>query len=390
MSVRIRSSSVGAHPRPKPVLVSRAGSNVPVATEVRCGCQFFQSDSLLPDRINPVGQSRPESSVDYYVETISRPISPISVNDPNYDSDPHFARPGSRISNHSHVEIIRPEPIIISGPFHRDSPTSFRPIQERPLRIPSTQNNYNMEDTQQFARVVVDPHLVRETTPVRPSLIGKDRLSDRHINVSSQILRNRSRSTSLHGADNVGKIVKTVSFEFGGPDGPDQYRSPYAEHDLTKRSITGSVTNNNNGGSASAAIGNKSSAHSFVKFERKDRSSQDRYFNNDRYNNSDFFIYLIDYNGDQFFISPSNRLLPLPLLLVITSTSQSVRRSTTTANPPLRSLSRLVSLFPHQKRTAPVVMRKRSRSASRTFRMRLRIGTLLSPRQQRALARTAT
>lgn len=281
MSVRVRSSSVGAHPRPKPVLVSRAESTVPVAAEVRCGCQFYQSTSLLPDRINPVGQSRPQSSVDYYVEPISRPISPLSIPDPS-DTDSHFERPASRVGSHSRVEIIRPEPIIISAPIHIDSPTSFRPIQERPLRLSTLQNNSYMEPNQ-FDSRGYNASPIRESTPVRPSLIGKDRLSDRHINVSTQILRNRSRSTSLHGGgDNVGKIVKTVSFEFGGPDGPDQYRSPYAAVDLNKRNITGSVTNNNVDGGL--AIGNKNSAHSFVKFERKDHNTPDRYFSNDRYN----------------------------------------------------------------------------------------------------------
>lgn len=285
MSVRVRSSSVGAYPRPKPVLVSRAESTAPIAAEVRCGCQFYQSDSLLPDRINPVGQSRPTSTADYYVESISRPISPVSISNPHYDWDPQTARPGSRLSNHnSRVEVIRPEPIIISvvpPPVHYlDSTTSFRPIQERPLKLMATY----MEEPQ-LNRLGPEPSPVKESTPSRPSLIGKDRLSDRNINVSTQILRNRSRSTSIHGADNVGKIVKTVSFEFGGPDGPDQYRSPYAEHDLNKRTVPPAAPLANNNGGSVTAIGNKNSAHSFVKFERKDRNSQDRYFSNDRYNN---------------------------------------------------------------------------------------------------------
>lgn len=287
--VRVRSSSVGAYPRPKPILVSRAESAAPVAAaEVRCGCQFYQSDSLLPDRINPIGSSRPDSSVDYYVETISRPISPLSIT-----------------SHHSvnRVEIVRPEPIIIGRDRPEMDSYSFRPIRDKPPKYNSTQNNYlvyaedsssvpeeqnnNDNSNNHMMNLPPPPLPARESTPTRPSLLhGKDRLSDRNINVSSQILRNRSRSTSLHGSagggDNVGKIVKTVSFEFGGPDGPDQYRSPYAEHDLINKRMTAENNNNDRGGGGKVR-GNKGTAHSFVKFERKDRStSQDRY-SNERY-----------------------------------------------------------------------------------------------------------
>lgn len=287
--VRVRSSSVGAYPRPKPILVSRAESAAPVAAEVRCGCQFYQSDSLLPDRINPIGSSRPDSSVDYYVETISRPISPLSIN-----------------SNHrvNRIEIVRPEPIIIARDHTEMDSYSFRPIRDQPAKYNSTQNNYMVyaedasgpeDDYNKNQLMTLPPLPAKESTPTRPSLLhGKDRLSDRNINVSSQILRNRSRSTSLHGSagggDNVGKIVKTVSFEFGGPDGPDQYRSPYAEHDLINKRISAENNNNERGGGGKGR-GNKGTAHSFVKFERKDRStSQDRY-SSERYRARQRYLY---------------------------------------------------------------------------------------------------
>jgi hypothetical protein len=56
-----RSLSVGAVPHVKPLLRSRAESASGGVLEVRCACQYFQSDSLLPERINPVGGSRPIS-----------------------------------------------------------------------------------------------------------------------------------------------------------------------------------------------------------------------------------------------------------------------------------------------------------------------------------------
>lgn len=65
MSSRLRSSSVGAKVRPKTRTTSRAESAAAVALDVRCACQFFQSESLLPERVNPIG-SRPPSSLGTY------------------------------------------------------------------------------------------------------------------------------------------------------------------------------------------------------------------------------------------------------------------------------------------------------------------------------------
>lgn len=62
MSSRFRSSSLGAVPHKKPLSRSRAESSHASPLEVRCACQFFQSDSLIPERINPIG-SRPPSRV---------------------------------------------------------------------------------------------------------------------------------------------------------------------------------------------------------------------------------------------------------------------------------------------------------------------------------------
>lgn len=57
MSLRLRSSSAGAAPRPKLRTTSRAESAAAVALDVRCACQFFQTTSLLPERINPISSS---------------------------------------------------------------------------------------------------------------------------------------------------------------------------------------------------------------------------------------------------------------------------------------------------------------------------------------------
>lgn len=84
MSSRIRSSSVGAAPRPKKLFTSRAESAAAAALDVRCACQFFQSTSLLPERINPVG-SRPSSSLGYYSRPNSR--NQEHIFEPDFSND---------------------------------------------------------------------------------------------------------------------------------------------------------------------------------------------------------------------------------------------------------------------------------------------------------------
>lgn len=60
MSQRLRSSSVGSKPRPRMHRTSRAESAQAVALEVRCACQFYETKSLLPERVNPVGYNTAE------------------------------------------------------------------------------------------------------------------------------------------------------------------------------------------------------------------------------------------------------------------------------------------------------------------------------------------
>lgn len=55
MSTRTRSLSVGSKPKPKLHRPSRAESAAALALDVRCACQFYETESLLPERVNPVG-----------------------------------------------------------------------------------------------------------------------------------------------------------------------------------------------------------------------------------------------------------------------------------------------------------------------------------------------
>lgn len=99
MASRLRSSSVGAAPKPKVHVTSRAESaGIPVL-EVRCGCQFYQSDSNYgpPSHHSPIG-TRPQSR-DYYGET-SSPVRSSSRTS-SYAS----SRPTSRNTNHEVIAI---------------------------------------------------------------------------------------------------------------------------------------------------------------------------------------------------------------------------------------------------------------------------------------------
>lgn len=60
MSARLRSSSVGSRPRPRLQRTSRAESAAALALDVRCACQYYESKSLLPERVNPVGYNAAE------------------------------------------------------------------------------------------------------------------------------------------------------------------------------------------------------------------------------------------------------------------------------------------------------------------------------------------
>ncbi|XP_034110452.1 uncharacterized protein LOC117572017 isoform X5 [Drosophila albomicans] len=62
-----RSASVGALPAEKKHFVSRVESASGASLDVRCACQFFQCDSLLPERVNPV-DSRPGSRQSHHCD----------------------------------------------------------------------------------------------------------------------------------------------------------------------------------------------------------------------------------------------------------------------------------------------------------------------------------
>ncbi|XP_031640008.1 uncharacterized protein LOC116351986 isoform X3 [Contarinia nasturtii] len=118
MSARLRSSSVGSRPRPRLQRPSRSESAQAVALDVRCACQFYETKSLLPERVNPVGYNTADdfepcvhvrarfkdqhesTAIEQNTPNMNMPIASINVpianalpNPPqtNYDIPPEFA-----------------------------------------------------------------------------------------------------------------------------------------------------------------------------------------------------------------------------------------------------------------------------------------------------------
>ncbi|XP_055321149.1 uncharacterized protein LOC129577686 isoform X3 [Sitodiplosis mosellana] len=122
MSTRLRSSSVGSKPKPRLHHPSRAESAQAVALDVRCACQFYETKSLLPERVNPVGYNTAEefgpcvhiqakmknlgepaaqsgsetgfpivSSTSVQSPTMAQPFSPSQPQSNVYDLPPEFA-----------------------------------------------------------------------------------------------------------------------------------------------------------------------------------------------------------------------------------------------------------------------------------------------------------
>lgn len=163
-----RSSSLGAVPHKKPLARSRAQSSAASPLEVRCACQFFQCDSLIPERVNPIGtvgsasSTRPQSRIgehqrsincssqniieeeeamngsclsfgktsvpDYYGETSNSPVrSPERAQPPQYQPNFNFNRPQT--------------PQLTSQTFHH--PLSQKDFQNRENSLPPTSSHGN-------------------------------------------------------------------------------------------------------------------------------------------------------------------------------------------------------------------------------------------------------
>lgn len=146
MSSRLRSSSVGAAPRQRELSRSRAVSAVTTSLEVRCGCQYFQTDSLIPERVNPVG-SRPTSRTEYYTEynsnSNSRPTSRTELTHPTV-IETETKQPDQISQNNLTSTTPRTSSLLLYRKYRSSS-------QDKTIKLPSrsdiTNSSTNFETT---------------------------------------------------------------------------------------------------------------------------------------------------------------------------------------------------------------------------------------------------
>ncbi|KAG5678926.1 hypothetical protein PVAND_008547 [Polypedilum vanderplanki] len=231
-----------AVPRQKSLSRSRAESSAASPLEVRCACQFFQSDSLIPERINPIG-SRPPSRVsagdnkpifcskhnifeeepieeenlsgsilsfgkssvpDYYA------VTNLSYNEKNFNKEnqPPTIQPQPQIPNSFQLSNQNLPPIEIET-FRADFP---RVVNEQ------TTNHQNIEYTNlNFSNPP-------EINILRSGQFSSQKSLDRY-STSALLARYRPKShsvaPSLQGSRSdirmLPRMSKTVSFDYGKP-----------------------------------------------------------------------------------------------------------------------------------------------------------------------------
>lgn len=263
MTSRLRSSSLGAVPRQKSLARSRAESSAASPLEVRCACQFFQSDSLIPERINPIG-SRPPSRVgttekpvfcskhnifetdvlleegelsgsilsfgktsvpDYYAET-SAAINSNRVehyeNKENHPPYQHF----DQLSSHSeipHINYFDDRPPIEIETFKAELPQIVASV--------NTSNNLNKPFATHVGLAEANSNFNADTNALplsalrRGQKFSSQKSLDRYS--SSTLLakyrpKSQSHAPSLQGSSNdirsmFPRMTKTVSFDYGKP-----------------------------------------------------------------------------------------------------------------------------------------------------------------------------
>lgn len=241
-----RSSSLGAVPRQKSLARSRAESSAASPLEVRCACQFFQSDSLIPERINPIG-SRPSSRVgvtekplfcskhnifetdvlleenelsgsilsfgktsvpDYYAETNVSHVKSYEnkENHPPYQTQQIF----EQISSHSeflHINYFDDRPPIEIQTFKAELPQNVITSINKPFATHVNVKNENHVNVMRGQKFSSQKSLDRYSSS---TLLAKYRN------------KSQSQAPSLQGSSNdirgmFPRMTKTVSFDYGKP-----------------------------------------------------------------------------------------------------------------------------------------------------------------------------
>lgn len=236
MTSRFRSSSLGATPRQKSLARSRAESSAASPLEVRCACQFFQSDSLIPERKNPFG-SRPPSRADGSENKpafcskhniFESDILLEEADQSNFDKSANYAETiyenkenqppfFDQLSSHSEIPSYPPTP---HTPLSFDRPQS--PIEIETFRADFqpiiTVNNLN--NSSQTNVLTHRPHPMNVMRGQFSSQKSLDRYSSSAL-LAKYRQKSQSHAPSLQGSAVdirvFPRIIKTVSFDYGKP-----------------------------------------------------------------------------------------------------------------------------------------------------------------------------
>lgn len=224
MSSRFRSSSLGAVPHKKPLSRSRAESSHASPLEVRCACQFFQSDSLIPERINPIG-SRPASRAG----EIEKPVYCSNHNKIVESSLEEENLSGSVLS---FGKVSVPDYYAETNTVTRAEPTdtySFNKVNERLSQI----NQPLTFDNRSIPSIEIDSYRrdypivnISQNNSLNQPLRGQFSSQKSLDRYSTSTLLNKYRAKSQSHAPSLQgsavdirtvKMTKTVSFDYGKP-----------------------------------------------------------------------------------------------------------------------------------------------------------------------------
>lgn len=193
MSSRKRSASVGAAPFNKPIARTPAESSVTTQPEVRCACQYFQCDSLLPERINPVG-SRPTSRAGDRLST-----SRDKGLDHHQQQQPHsYQLPSSTTAQH--IDTC-PHANTLPNPVQKPSFTAGNRTQMNTLPKSTPHSTFGSQRSMDQLRMSQSSLLKRyrpqsDATSVAPSTMADENPHLEHYTMS----RSSSRARSIHGS----------------------------------------------------------------------------------------------------------------------------------------------------------------------------------------------
>lgn len=230
-----RSSSLGAVPRRKSLARSRAESSAAAPLEVRCACQFFQSDSLIPERVNPIG-SRPPSRVDgnenkqLFCSKHNIFESDVLLEESellNFDKSSNYAEEinANKENQPPHFDQLSSHSEIPSNFSHPLNFTIERPPQLSPIEIETFRAEFQpiaaVNNINTSPQINVPPlHTMNVMRGQFSSQKSLDRYSQSTL-LNKYRQKSQSHAPSLQGSATdirvFPRMTKTVSFDYGKP-----------------------------------------------------------------------------------------------------------------------------------------------------------------------------